>query len=147
MVTCVLMRVINCSFPGCAMPTILAVSAFANNEVALIAWSLDAPIPGCLGFEVTRVYLTPGDADTPAGTRRGLASWVPFEGQDNPQWNAESTSVWPIQKMFWRDLTVRQRREQATLHDDGVSLQYVVRAVGAAAPGLPPVALDPAAPP
>ena len=31
--------------------------AYANNEVAYVAWDIDGKIDGCLGFEVTRVYL------------------------------------------------------------------------------------------
>ena len=41
---------------------------------------------------------------------RPLASYVAFEGQDNPDWQPQNTSVWPVQKFTWRDLTLRRRR-------------------------------------
>ena len=71
------------------MGHIIAAKAYANNEVALIAWALDAPIPNCLGFELTRIY-----PDT--SEERSLASWVPFKGQQNPDWKPQTTSVWPV---------------------------------------------------
>jgi hypothetical protein len=42
------------------MPKIISAKAYANNEIALVAWKLDTPIPGCLGFEVTRIYVDDG---------------------------------------------------------------------------------------
>ncbi len=39
------------------MPKITTARAWANNEVAYVAWDTDAKIADCLGFEVTRVYL------------------------------------------------------------------------------------------
>ena len=36
------------------MAQIVAARAFANDEVAFIAWSVDEVIPQCLGFELTR---------------------------------------------------------------------------------------------
>lgn len=36
--------------------------AFANNELAFLAWDLDVEsISGCLGFEITREYLDKDD--------------------------------------------------------------------------------------
>ena len=56
------------------MGHIVAGKAYTNNEAALIAWSLDAPIPNCLGFEITRIYLDTNE-------ERVLAAWVPFKGR------------------------------------------------------------------
>ena len=39
------------------MPKITTARAWANNEVAYVAWDTDAKIADCLGFEVTRIYL------------------------------------------------------------------------------------------
>ena len=36
---------------------ITAAAAYCNNEVNYLAWTIGAKIPGCLGFEVTCVYL------------------------------------------------------------------------------------------
>jgi hypothetical protein len=57
--------------------------AYANNEVAYIAWEIDGKIEGCLGFEVTRVYLKP---DKSEAERVKCAAWVAFKGQRNPYW-------------------------------------------------------------
>ena len=39
------------------MGQVVSAAAYANNEVAYVAWDVDGKIEGCLGFEVTRVYL------------------------------------------------------------------------------------------
>jgi phosphatidylserine/phosphatidylglycerophosphate/cardiolipin synthase-like enzyme len=114
------------------MGHIIAAKAYANNEVALIAWALDAPIPNCLGFELTRIYLDTSE-------ERSLASWVPFKGQQNPDWKPQTTSVWPVQKLFWRDLTVRKRRDGASRRPGEVRVKYRIRSVVSPAPGLTPV--------
>lgn len=110
------------------MPLIQSARAYANNAVAYVAWTVDQPIPDCLGFEITRIY-----AD---GTERPLAAWVAFEGQSNPDWLPETTSVWPVQKFTWRDLTVRQRRDQASLRPADPVVKYRIRPVARMRDGL-----------
>lgn len=56
------------------MGQIIAAKAYANNEVAFLAWTLDQAIAGCLGFEITRIYLDTNE-------ERVLAAWVPFIGE------------------------------------------------------------------
>jgi len=114
------------------MSTIVSATAFANNEIALIAWTLKVAIPDCMGFEVTRIY-------TDTGEERVLPAWVPFEGQKNPDWKPQTTSIWPIQKLYWSDLTVRKRRDQTTLRPSDVTVKYRIRPMVPAAPGLDPV--------
>jgi phosphatidylserine/phosphatidylglycerophosphate/cardiolipin synthase-like enzyme len=106
--------------------------AYCNNEVAFIAWDVDGMIPGCLGFDIVRYY-----PDTKE--ERGLATWVPFNGQDNQGWKEQDTGVWPVQKTNWRDLTVRRRRDRAELRPDKVRVRYRIRPVGRMAEGLVPV--------
>jgi hypothetical protein len=117
------------------MGHIISARAYANNEVAFIAWTLDEVIDGCLGFEITRVYLDTNE-------ERGLAVWVPFKGQSNPKWLPQTTSVWPVQKLIWRDLTVRKRRDSTGLRPSDVKLKYRIRPLVPAAPGLEPVVVD-----
>lgn len=110
--------------------SIKSARAYANNQVAFIAWVPDGRIENCLGFEVTRLY--------DDGTSVVAAAWVPFEGQDNPQWKPQTTSVWPVQKFWWRDLTLRQSRNDATLHPKDFGVRYRIRPLGRMAPGLQP---------
>ncbi len=119
------------------MGRITSVKAYANNEVAYIAWAIDEAIAGCLGFEVTRVYLD--DNDQPIGERRKCAAWVPFKGQKNPHWLPQDTGVWPVQKLSWRDLTLRKKRDGMKLRPSDVRVRYEVRPVGDA-DGRTPIA-------
>ena len=70
------------------MPKITAAHAYANNEVAYVAWDTDGTIPGCLGFEVTRIHL---NADGSVAERVRCAAWVAFKGQKNPRWLPQDT--------------------------------------------------------
>lgn len=125
------------------MPSIVSAKAFANNEVGYLAWWADGKIPGCLGFEVTRVYVDAAGAAVlrPDGSpdRRKTVAYVPFEGQNNPDWNPQDTGVWPVQKYTWRDLTLRKKRDGATRRPAEVRVRYEIRPVGDRKPGLEPV--------
>jgi len=114
--------------------------AFANNEVAFLAWDLsERTLDGCLGFHIVREYLD-GERVVEA---RPLVSYVAFEGQSNPNWLAQNTSVWPVQKFNWRDLTLRRRRDRAELRPDNQTVRYRIRAVGRMRDGLEPVEIIP----
>ena len=121
------------------MARITNARAFANNEVAYLAWSSDEAIAGCLGFDITRIYPETGE-------EQPLAAWVPFRGQTNTGMQAQSTRVWPIQKLSWRDLTLRKRRDRLARRPDEVTVRYRVRAVGRFKPGMEPVPVDSKAP-
>jgi phosphatidylserine/phosphatidylglycerophosphate/cardiolipin synthase-like enzyme len=84
-------RAFNPTKPGHAV-------ALANNDVALIAWSYDKPVKGCLGFAILR-----RSSSQPAPTP--LPAWVGFRGEKNPNWQPRTTEEWPVQKFSWRDLT------------------------------------------
>jgi phosphatidylserine/phosphatidylglycerophosphate/cardiolipin synthase-like enzyme len=125
------------------MAKIISANAWANNEVAYVAWNTDGKIPGCLGFEVTRVYLDAAGnvAKRPDGKddKVKCAAWVAFKGQRNPDWVPQDTGVWPVQKFSWRDLTLRKKRDGMTRRPDEVTVRYEIRPVGDLKPGLPPV--------
>ena len=55
-----------------SMAKITSAKAWANNEVAYIAWTTDGKIPGCLGFEVVRIYQDEHGND---GERVTCAAW------------------------------------------------------------------------
>jgi len=109
---------------------IAKATAYTNGEVAYIAWKLKGMIPGCLGFEITRIY-----PDEPANNTV-LPAWVAFKGQKNTNWDPQNTSVWPIQKLSWKDLTLRKYRDQVGRHPDKVYVQYKIRPVVAYKAGL-----------
>jgi phosphatidylserine/phosphatidylglycerophosphate/cardiolipin synthase-like enzyme len=121
------------------MPNIVSARAWCNNEVAYLAWKTDGKIDGCLGFMITRV-----DVDT--GERKLLPSWVAFDTQSNPNWEEQDTSVWPIQKFSWRDLTLRRSRNSLVIHDR-FHIKYEVVPVGLKAQGRQPVPPSPTAQP
>lgn len=119
------------------MAKITRAFAFANNEVAFLAWDLDVnSIPDCLGFHVSREYLDQNDKIIES---RPLASYVAFKGQSNPDWLPQNTTVWPVQKFTWRDLTLRKKRDKASRRRLDERVRYQIRAVGRMAPGLDPV--------
>ncbi|WPH17905.1 phospholipase D-like domain-containing protein [Variovorax paradoxus] len=114
------------------MAKIVKARAFCNDEVAYLAWEADGRIEGCLGFMVTRVFLDSGE-------RRVLPSWVAFKSQSNPDWEEQDTSVWPIQKFSWRDLTLRKSRNTLSTRTGPLRVKYEIRPVGPMKAGLTPV--------
>ena len=125
------------------MGRITAAHAYANNEVAYIAWDIDGKIDDCLGFDVTRLYLNADGsvARRPDGKedRVKCATWVAFKGQRNPHWLPQDTGVWPVQKLSWRDLTLRKKRDGMTRRPDEVLVRYEIRPLGNLKSGLEPV--------
>lgn len=78
-------------------------SAYANNDIAIISWRYNQKIPGCLGFCIQR-------EDTTTQKTTNLPAWVGFKDQSNPDWKMKDTSVWPIQKFSWKDLTAPKNK-------------------------------------
>ena len=113
--------------------------AFCNNEVAYLAWKTDGKINDCLGFMITRINLDTGE-------RRLLPAWVAFDTQSNPKWEEQDTSVWPIQKFSWRDLTLRRSRNTLQIRAP-FRAKYEIVPVGPAAPGRVAVPPSPTAQP
>jgi phosphatidylserine/phosphatidylglycerophosphate/cardiolipin synthase-like enzyme len=122
------------------MPMITKAFAFANNEIAYLAWDVDVRIPGCLGFHIVREYLDDHDNLI---SERPLAAYVAFKGQSNPDWTPQNTSVWPVQKFNWRDLTLRRKRDEAKLRPLEERLRYRIQAVGRFTPSLDEVVTVP----
>jgi len=119
------------------MATVKNAFAFCNNEVAFLAWDLDTrTLADCLGFNIVRETL---DDDDRVVEAKPLASYVAFEGQSNPDWLNQNTTVWPVQKFNWRDLTLRRRRDGSGLRPEYQRVRYVIRAVGKMRAGLDPV--------
>src|SRR4051812_11844766 len=116
------------------MAKIIKATAIANNEVGFLAWHTDPEnIPGCLGFSIVREHLDASDAVI---EERPLAAYVAFKGQSNPDWLAQNTTVWPVQKFNWRDLTLRRKRDVADMRAENERVRYRIRPVGLWKPGL-----------
>jgi phosphatidylserine/phosphatidylglycerophosphate/cardiolipin synthase-like enzyme len=73
--------------------------AFSNNDIAVLAWSYDGKLAGCLGFALYR-------GDVHAGTWQALPALASFEG--TPPDAKLTTAEGPIQKFWWKDLGARR---------------------------------------
>lgn len=83
------------------------VVAVSNNDVVQVVWRFREKITDCLGFEVSRQE---NGAD-PQGIWTPLPAWVGFKGEKNPEWQEKTTTVWPIQKFEWKDLTATRGKK------------------------------------
>lgn len=113
------------------MPLVDRCKSWCNNEVAYLAWSIAARIDGLLGFIIVRVEV---DVSGAIVERRLLPAWVGFDGQSNPAWRPQDTSVWPVQKFEWRDLTLRRSRDSIAIRQP-IRFRYEIWPVGLSAPG------------
>lgn len=93
---------------------------------------------------ITRIHL---DAQGNETARRLLPSWAAFKTQSNPDWEEQVTSVWPIQKFSWRDLTLRRSRDTTNVREAGFAVKYEIAPVGLPGPGRNPVPPSPTAQP
>jgi hypothetical protein len=76
--------------------------AFANNDVATIAWSYGMRPDGCMGFALYRL-----DA---SGKETVLPSHAVFPGQKIAP--GQTTADFPIQKFYWKDPFARLAAEK-----------------------------------
>ncbi len=119
-----------------AMSRIVKANAWCNNEVGYLAWRTDGIIKDCLGFMITRIHFDLAGHEV---ARRVLPAWAAFDTQSNPQGEEQDTSVWPIQKFSWRDLTLRRSRNETVLREGEFKVRYEIVPVGLAGPGRQPV--------
>jgi phosphatidylserine/phosphatidylglycerophosphate/cardiolipin synthase-like enzyme len=76
----------------------MPVLAFSNNDIAVVAWTFDKRLDGCLGFAVHQI-----DA---GGKETVLPALARFAGQDK---NLKlTTDQAPIQKFWWKDLFAKR---------------------------------------
>ena len=72
--------------------------AFSNNDIALVAWTFDRHLDGCLGFAIHQI--------DDHGNDRVLPALARFANSDT---HADlSTAQAPIQKFWWKDLFARR---------------------------------------
>ena len=77
--------------------------AFANNDIATIAWSYGTRPDGCMGFAVYRI--------DSKGQETALPSHAVFKG-DTIQ-AGQTTDEFPIQKFYWKDPYARLAGEKS----------------------------------
>jgi phosphatidylserine/phosphatidylglycerophosphate/cardiolipin synthase-like enzyme len=68
--------------------------AFSNNDVAVVAWTFDKHLDGCLGFAVIRI--------DSSGKETPLPAMATFDGK--PAAPGNTTEQSPVQKFWWKDL-------------------------------------------
>jgi hypothetical protein len=71
--------------------------AFANNDVATIAWSYGTKPEGCMGFALYRI--------DSKGKETALPSHAVFPGETIAA--GQTTAQFPIQKFYWKDVYAR----------------------------------------
>jgi phosphatidylserine/phosphatidylglycerophosphate/cardiolipin synthase-like enzyme len=77
--------------------------AFANNDVATIAWSFGKRPDGCMGFALYRI--------DSKGKETVLPSHAVFQGETIEK--GQTTAEFPIQKFYWKDPYARLAGEKS----------------------------------
>jgi phosphatidylserine/phosphatidylglycerophosphate/cardiolipin synthase-like enzyme len=95
--------------------------AFSNNDIALVAWTFDRHLDGCLGFAIHQIDASGKEVVLPALAR--------FANQDKSL--HLTTEQAPVQKFWWKDLFAQR----------GQTYQYRIVPMGGAPGGtLTPLA-------
>jgi len=97
--------------------------AFSNNDIAVVAWTFDRHLDGCLGFAIHQIDLDANSKETV------LPALARFANQDKSL--KLTTEQAPVQKFWWKDLFAKR----------GGSYQYRIVPMG----GAPGGALTPLA--
>src|SRR5271170_321029 len=74
--------------------------AFANNDIAVVAWTFGGKLPDCLGFAIYRV-------DVRAGTETCPPAMATFPDQDATK-AGRTTADDPVQKFYWKDVYAKR---------------------------------------
>ena len=98
--------------------------AFSNNDIAVVAWTFDGKLSGCLGFAIYRI-------DVRAGTETCLPAMATFQGQKATP--GRTTADDPVQKFFWKDVYAKR---------DG-TYKYKIVPMGGGAGALQPMPFGP----
>lgn len=72
--------------------------AFSNNDIAVVAWTFDRRLDGCLGFAIHRI-------DVNGNTDAVLPALARFAGQTADDLNTDQA---PVQKFWWKDLKAKR---------------------------------------
>ena len=74
--------------------------AFSNNDIAVVAWTFDRHLDGCLGFAIHQIDIDANNRETI------LPALARFENQDKGL--KLDTSQAPVQKFWWKDLFAKR---------------------------------------
>jgi len=96
--------------------------AFSNNDIAVVAWTFDRHLDGCLGFAIHQIDIDNNSKETI------LPAMARFAGQTGADL---TTAQAPIQKFWWKDLYAKR----------GGSYEYLIVPMG----GTPGQTLTPLA--
>jgi len=96
--------------------------AFSNNDIAVVAWTFDRHLDGCLGFAIHQIDIDNNNKETI------LPAMARFAGQTGSDL---TTAQAPIQKFWWKDLYAER----------GGTYEYLIVPMG----GTPGQALTPLA--
>ena len=96
--------------------------AFSNNDIAVVAWTFDRHLDGCLGFAIHQIDVDANNKETV------LPAMARFASQ--PKGLHLTTEQAPVQKFWWKDLFAKR----------GGTYQYRIVPMG----GSPGATLDPA---
>ncbi len=77
-----------------------ATVAFSNNDIAVVAWTFDRHLDGCLGFAIHQIDVDAGNKET---VLPALARFKEQEGTARL-----TTAQAPVQKFWWKDLFARR---------------------------------------
>jgi phosphatidylserine/phosphatidylglycerophosphate/cardiolipin synthase-like enzyme len=72
--------------------------AFSNNDIAVVAWTFDKHLDGCLGFAVIQI--------DSSGKQTPLPAMATFDGK--PPGPNNTTEQSPVQKFWWKDLYAKR---------------------------------------
>ena len=78
----------------------MPATAFSNNDIAVVAWTFDRHLDGCLGFAIHQIDVDAGNKETV------LPALARFAGQDKTA--KFTTEQAPVQKFWWKDLYARR---------------------------------------
>lgn len=76
--------------------------AFSNNDIAVVAWTFDRRLDGCLGFAIHQIDIDANNKETV------LPALARFANQDKTL--KLTTENAPVQKFWWKDLFARRGR-------------------------------------
>lgn len=80
--------------------------AFSNNDVILIAWTFASKLKDCVGCDVRRIPAAKADIQSDEPQGESLPAMASFPGDPNAGKSGRTTAQAPIQKLFWKDLSV-----------------------------------------